>query len=384
MRILIYNWKDLKHPDVGGAEIITWELARRLVKDGNRVTWFCRSFKGAKPAETIDGVKVVRQGGLLSTYIYGWRYYRALERKPDVVIDMLNTILWQTPLYARESVRLCYVNQLAKEVFTFELPKFLSPVAKLLERLQFLTYKRTKSVVYSPSTKADLTTMGIPLTNIYQFALGVDHARYRPGRKAPYPLFVAVNRLAKMKRTDLTIRAMQTVVKRYPRARFVIMGYGPELEPLQQLITTLGLQKNVQILTKDVLFFKREPKDRKVALMQQAWALVLPSVKEGWGMVVTEAAGCGTPAIVTDVTGLRDSVRKDRTGLIVSTNPTPNELGKAMLKLIKQPALRTKLGKTARQWARQFHWAQTYRQFHTALERAMRGEEPNDLPVFKW
>jgi glycosyltransferase involved in cell wall biosynthesis len=382
MNILIYNWKDLAHPDVGGAEIITWELARRLASDGHRVTWFCRSFRGAKAREKVDGIQVVRKGNLLSTYFWGWHYYRRLRTKPDVVVDMLNTVLWQTPLFARSSKKVCYVNQLAKEVFSYEAPRVLAPLVRLAERLQFLSYKKIPFLVYSPSTKSDLVGFGIPEQNIHQFPLGVDHGRYQPARKARYPLFVAVNRLAKMKRTDLTIRAMQSIVYKMPQARLVIMGHGPQENALRELIHSLKLQDNVQILTKDVLFFKKAPKDLKVALMQQAWALVLPSVKEGWGMVVTEAAACGTPSIVSNVTGLKDSVKKNVTGLILSPNPTAAELARAMKKIAVDATLRRQLARGATLWARQLNWEKTYRVFKRALERALTGKPAEELALF--
>ena len=383
MNILIFNWKDLKHPDVGGAEIITWELARRLAGDGHHVTWFCRSFSGAKAREIVDGIQVVRKGNLFSTYFWGWHYYRRLHTKPDVVIDMLNTVLWQTPLFARSSKRVCYVNQLAKEVFSYEAPRVLAPLARLAERLQFLPYKKIPFIVYSPSTKSDLVGFGIPERNIHQFPLGVDHKRYRPARKARYPLFVAVNRLAKMKRTDLTIRAMQAVVHKMPQARLVIMGHGPQENALRELIHSLKLQNNVQILTKDVLFFKKAPKDLKVALMQQAWALVLPSVKEGWGMVVTEAGACGTPSIVSNVTGLKDSVKKNRTGLILSPHPTAAELARSMKKIALNAQLRRRLSRGAIEWTDQLDWERTYRGFALALKAALAEKPAVELAIFK-
>lgn len=121
MDILIYNWKDIKNPRAGGAEIITFEYARRLVGQGHRVTWFCRSFHGAKKHEVIDGVHIVRKGNNLSTYWNGYGYYKHLEKKPEIVIDMLNTIAWQTPLYAHKQSKVIQcINQLAKEVWDYD------------------------------------------------------------------------------------------------------------------------------------------------------------------------------------------------------------------------------------------------------------------------
>ena len=95
-------------------------------------------------------------------------------------------------------------------------------------------------------------------------------------------------------------------------------------------------------------------------------------------MVVTEAAACGTPSIVTDVTGLRDSVRAGETGLVVSPNPSAHELASAMIRLIEDEALRERLSRGALEWAARFDWDTSFRRFHEHLlgshDRARRGD----------
>lgn len=367
MNILIYNWKDLKHPDRGGAEIITHHIAKRLVKRGHAVTWFCRSFEGAPEHDSYDGIRIVRRGGLLSTYWQGYKYYRSLKQKPDLVIDMLNTIAWQTSLYAHASKRLFYVNQLAKEVLSYELPWPLSALARTLEPLQFLSYRKTPAVCYANSTKQDLVNLGIPGRNIATFQLGLDKGRYRPGKKAAHPLFVTVGRLVKMKRNDLAVQAMAYVAKKIPSAKFVVIGDGPEKNALKKLVKKLKLEDVVTIQDKNVWFFGKSAKDQKVKLLQQAWALVVPSVKEGWGMVVTEAAACGTPSIGTSVTGLKDSIHHRKTGLLVSSNPTPQELAQTMITIARDTKLRQKLSKNALQFGKTLDWDKSFDQFRIVV-----------------
>jgi len=356
MKILILNWKDPKNPDVGGAEIILYELAKRWIKKGHQTTWFCRSFKNTLPEEIIDGIKIVRKGNRLTTYLEAFFYYKALKEKPDLVIDVLNTIFWQTPLYVKKGKRLAYVNQLAQEVFFYELPPFISHLAYLLESFEFKTYKDTPFLCYSKSTKEDLIKVEIPARNINLFPLGLDHGRYFPGEKAKEPLFLCVSRLVRMKRTDLAIQAMKMVVKKYSQARLAIVGYGYQKEELGKLRQKLNLGENVFFADEDILFFKKTKKDKKIELMQKAWALLFPSVKEGWGMTVTECAACGTPAIVTNVTGLRDSVIRNKTGLVLSRNPTPRELALAIIRIIEDKDLREKLSENAIEWSKNFTW----------------------------
>ena len=371
MNILILNWKDLKHPQVGGAEIIVYEIAKRLVKDGHNVTWFARSFKGGKQEEEYNGIKIVRKGNLITTYFHAPFYYFGLEYKPDVVIDMSNTIHWQTPLWANRSKKIAYLNQLAQEVFDYEYPFLFAKIGKLAEKMQYLTYKNTPFLCYSKSTKLDLVTMGVPKKNIDLFTMGLDHNRYHPGAKSKEPIFLAVSRLVKMKRTDLTIRAFKLVVQKYRKAKLLIIGYGYEREKLEKLRNDLELQNNVIFMDEDILFFEKNIKDKKIDAMQRSWALIFPSVKEGWGMTVTECAACGTPSIVTDVTGLRDSVNKDETGLVVSKDPSKEELANAISKIIIDEALRKKLSKNAVKWSKRFTWDNCYNEFLQGIERVM-------------
>jgi len=368
MKILILNWKDIKNPDVGGAEIILYELAKRMVKDGHDVTWFTRKFHNCSEFESIGGIKIIRKGGKLSVYFEAFKYYHGLSQKPDKVIESVNTLLWQTPFYVPGDKRIVFVNQLAKEVFFYELPNPFGFLAYILEKWEYQSYRSSKFICYSQSVAKDLKTFSIPAHNISHFMLGVDHSRYQKGEKSLRPLFIFVARLARMKRADLCVKAMKYVVENHPDAQLLIVGYGPEEYNLKMLIEDLNLSQNVSIVGKNNLFFQKNVKDIKVKLMQKAWALLLPSVKEGWGMVVTEAAACGTPSIVTNVSGLQDAVIPVKTGIIVSANPKVEELAVAMKKIIEDAQLRRHLSEGAFQFAQKFNWDQSYKKYMDLLE----------------
>lgn len=368
MEILVLNWKDVKNPQVGGAEIIAFEFAKRLVKEGHKVTFFSRSFSNCLKEEILDGVKIVRRGNRLSVYLQAFLYYRSLKCKPDRVIDMVNTICWQTPLYVPEKNRIAYVNQLAKEVLFYELPWYLAYPAYFLEALEYQSYKNTKFICYSESTKKDLLDFGINKDIVNVFSLGLDHDRYLPGlKKDKNPLFIFVARLVRMKRADICIMAMKKIVKQYPKARLAIIGNGPDEERLSRIVKELNLSKNVIFVNKNNFFLKKDRMDIKVKLMQEAWCLLLPSVKEGWGMVVTEAAACGTPSIVSNVTGLRDSVLKNKTGLILSEKPSDKELSTAMIEIINNNILRDKMSKESVSWSKNFNWDKSYSEFKSFI-----------------
>lgn len=368
MNILILNWKDIKNPEVGGAEVIAFEFARRLSNDGHTVTFFCRSFTNGVEEETINGVKIIRQGNRYSVYIRAFFYYQNLTKKPDLVIDMVNTLCWMTPLYVPNNKRLLYVNQLAKEVLFYELPSVFSHIAYFAERYEYIFYRKTKTICYSESTKNDLISFGINAKQIFTFTLGLDHTRYRPSpKKSAIPLFIFVARLVKMKRADLCILAMREVVKEYKKAKLIILGNGPEEDNLEKFVSRHRMGKHIEIIGKNNFFTRKTPKDQKVKYMQKAWALLLPSVKEGWGMVVTEAAACATPSIVSNVTGLRDSVKNNSSGIILSKNPSVGELAEAIKALIKNTVERKRLSQGAHRWSKNFNWDKSYKQFRDVV-----------------
>ena len=80
-----------------------------------------------------------------------------------------------------------------------------------------------------------------------------------------------------------------------------------------------------------------------------------PSAKEGWGLTVTEANACGTPVVAADVQGLRDSVKDGETGLLYPHSDV-DAMASAIIKLLKDSELRTKLGENGLVWSKEFTW----------------------------
>lgn len=373
MEILILNWKDISHPQKGGAEVIAHELAKRLVKEGNKVTFLCQSFTGCEKEEIIDGIKIIRKGNRLSVFFHAYFFYKSLKRKPDKVIEMINSICWQTPLYIPRKLRIAYLNQLAREVWFYEFNFFTAILGYIFEKIEYMTYRTTHFICYSQSTKNDLASMKIPEKNVSLFSIGIDHNKYKPGgKKSDFPLFIFVARLVSMKRADLCLKAMKKLLSSYPRAKLAIIGNGEQEESLIQLTNDLGIEKSVEFVSKNNFFLEKSAKDVKVQQMQKAWCLLLPSVKEGWGMVVTEAAACATPAIVTDVTGLRESVINGKTGIIISKKAGVDELSDAMTRLCSDNRLRQNLSKNATKFAKDFTWEKSYKRFKSVLTKDLK------------
>ena len=127
----------------------------------------------------------------------------------------------------------------------------------------------------------------------------------------------------------------------------------------------------MRFLDDDILYLYDSERDQKVKMMQRAWSLVFASVKEGNPLTIVECASCGTPAIVADVSGLREAVVHEKTGLIVPPDPTPEEVAAAMVRMIEDRDLRTTLWRNALEAAATLSWEESTKQFTRILEEQL-------------
>ncbi len=357
--IVILNWRDIKNPSGGGAEKVTHEIARRWVDWGHRVTLFCAAYPGALSEETIDGVCVIRRGSQRTVHWEAYRYYKAHFRGHcDLIIDEINTVPFFAPLYAREPV-VMFSHQLAREIWRYEAPFPLSGIGYLAEPLYLQAYRRTAIMTVSNSTKRDLQRLHLPGPyHIIPEAVDTIAPDVLPplDMKEAYLTLAFVGRVVPSKRVDHIIRALGLLHQSgCTNARLWIVGSWDEryYQQLRDLIARLEL-------TNAVVFHGRVDEATKESLLARAHALVMTSVREGWGLVVTEANKLGTPAVVYDVPGLRDSTRDQETGLICRRN-TPPALAKAILTLHDEPDLYARLRHGAWITAKQLHWDETAR-----------------------
>lgn len=364
MKLLILNWRDIKHPAAGGAEVVTYEIAKRWVQWGHEVIWFAAGFPGCQAEEKLEGIQLIRRGKQFSVHYEAFRYYQQHWRGYfDVVIDEINTIPFFTPLYVREK-KVAYFNQLAREVWFYESPFPLNLLGYLLEPLYLRFYRRTPIITISESTQEDLTRLGAD--KVYVVHPGVDVTPLpevpQPGEQAQKPTVLYVGRVVPSKRVADIIAAIHLVSKQVPEVQLWIAGSSSPayLTRLKRQIRRCQLDKQVHFLGK-ISFEERQ------TVMKQAHLLAMASVREGWGLVVIEANAMGTPAVVYKVPGLVDSVQAGKTGLVCQQN-TPQNLADLITHGLLDHSLREKLAKGALEWSRQFTWKANAESFLNVLE----------------
>jgi glycosyltransferase involved in cell wall biosynthesis len=352
VNVLFLNWRDPEHPRAGGAEYLTHGIARRLVERGHTVTWFAGAFAGGASDVVRDGVRIVRAGSAATVRVHAWRRYRGLGDF-DVVVDEINTLPFFAPLYARKPV-VAFICQLAREVWFFEAPLPIAVAGYLTEPAYLLAYRRRPVLTISESSADSVRGIGLRGTvDVMPMAI----EQYKPA--IPLPLsaredaIVMVGRITPSKRIDHAMRALSEGSHEALRnTRLIVIGSGEERvkADLQRLASRLGVAERVQWAG----FVDEETKRR---LLRSARAIVMTSAREGWGLVVSEANLAGTPAVVYDIPGTRDSVLEGRTGL--RSKPTPAALAVSLASLFADPARYAEFALAAQAFARTLTWNAT-------------------------
>ena len=361
MRILVLNWQDHTNPQAGGAELHLREVFTRIVARGHSVDLLCSSWRDAPQRANLDGIEVHRVGGR-NTYPFVARNYfdRHLRRNNyDVVVEDLNKVPLYTPLW-RVPRLIALVHHLFGTTVFREASFPVALAVWLSEQPLGAIYRRTPFEAVSASTADDLVARGIPRESIRVIYNGVDSARLTPdtSERAATPLFVYLGRLKKYKRVDVVIKAFAAL--NVQNATLEIAGTGDHRARLEGLVKSLDLTGRVK-------FLGFIPEDEKVHLLRRAWASLLASPKEGWGISNLEAAACGTPVIAANSPGIRESVIDGETGFLVPQND-PHGMAAAMRGLVQSPELVNLLGAAGRRFAETFTWERSANETVAHLE----------------
>ncbi len=295
MRILVFNWRDITHPAHGGAEVYTHEVLRRLVTDGHVVTLFSARSAGQSQSESIDGINHVRAGSRFGVYRAARNWYAQVGsgQEHDVVIDQINTRPFNCQAWVQDTPVVGFAHQIAKEVWFAEFPLPAALLGRyVLEPRWLRQLRHLPTLTVSNSSRQSLLDAG--LQRVVVVPEGVDVPKAQPMTKAQSPTAIFVGRLAANKRPDHAVEAVLLARRVIPNLQIWVVGDGPLASRLS------GLD--------GVTLFGRVSHQEKQSLMAKAHVLVATSVREGWGLVVDEAAAVGTPAIGYDVAGLRDSI----------------------------------------------------------------------------
>jgi glycosyltransferase involved in cell wall biosynthesis/O-antigen/teichoic acid export membrane protein len=347
-RILIFNWRDVKHIYSGGAEVYIQQVASNLVKRNFEVTIFTSNDQKSKRYETVDGVRIIRRGGFVTVYIWAFLYYiLKFRNKFDAILDSENGIPFFTPFYIKKPIVLL-VHHVHQDVFLKLLVPPFSWIANFLETfLMPKAYKNSQVIAVSRSTAEELKkNLNIHVNNVIEN--GVDTKTFSKTKKVKYPLISYVGRLKKYKSIGILINSFQKLVQDFPTAKLVIAGEGDYRKNLEEQVLSMKIKSSVKFLGKIT-------EEEKIDLLGKSWVMVQPSYQEGFGITCLEANAAYTPVLASRVAGLKDAVKEGDSGYLFEYGDSV-ELYRRLKDLTENSRKRARLSKKARTWSERFSW----------------------------
>jgi glycosyltransferase involved in cell wall biosynthesis len=300
--------------------------------------------------------------------VYAWAlWYHLIGRfgPHDVVIDVQNGVPFFAPLYCRKPV-LCLVHHIHREQWSMNFSPRQARLGWWIEsRLSSRVYRDVRHIAVSESTRRELMELGTPAQNISVVHNGSDPMwQGASARKAPGPTVAFLGRLVPHKRVELLIDAAARLLPDIPDLRVLVIGQGPWEPRLRRHAVDQGVEATLTFTG-----WVDEP--TKHRLLGEAWVLALPSVKEGWGLAVMEAAVHGTPAVAFRVGGLGESIDGGRTGLLVEDQPGFVD---ALRDLLMDADRRKGMGMEAVRQAALYSWEATASRFEVVIADALEAE----------
>ncbi|MFM7871682.1 MAG: glycosyltransferase family 4 protein [Ilumatobacteraceae bacterium] len=344
--IHVLGWRDLEDPDSGGSEIHADHFMRRWAAAGLEITHRTSLARDRPSLSERNGYRVIRRGGRMSVFPRAVVAEVAHRMGPrDALVELWNGVPWMSPLWHR-GPRLAVLHHVHGPMWRQMLPWPASSLGRVLEaRLAPPFYRSTDVVTGCRGVRAELADLGFLSNRVHVVRHGVDEFFSPGGARSLNPSIVCVGRLAPVKRHDLTISAAIEARRRIPALRLVIVGEGPLRGELERQIAEAGATEWISLrgrLSDEAL------RDEYRA----AWLVMSSSLAEGWGMSLTEAAACGTPAVATDISGHRCSVDDGTTGLLVGEE----HLGSAAASLLEDATRRETMREQCLRRAGELTW----------------------------
>jgi glycosyltransferase involved in cell wall biosynthesis len=316
----------------------------------------------------VDGVRIVRRGSKYSVYKEARAFYNDNKNDFDLVVDEINTKPFDTPSFVHDKPIVALIHQLAREFWFYETPLPLAVLGYcFLEKFWLRKYHDVPTITVSNSTKQDLQHWGFSNIHVVPEGLSFSALQNLPEVELK-PTVLFVGRLKKAKQPDHALKAFRIIKDHVPDARLWIVGSGYMEERLRVMANEMFPEGSSY-----VTIFGKQSQERKLELMSRAHVLLVPGVREGWGLVVSEANAMGTPAVAYNAPGLRDSVINNVTGQLVERNNYA-EMAKSAVAMLSDHILRKTYAKNAMQNAKHLDWKITADNFLSIFLEVSKGE----------
>ncbi|HET6311084.1 MAG TPA: glycosyltransferase family 4 protein [Candidatus Nitrosotalea sp.] len=364
--VLFLATRDWYNPGTTGGDNTLWENARYLASVGYDVTFVAAGFPGAAKRETLDGIHVVRLGGIHSLWLTTFiRYMRSWRGRFDVVVAEGfggSRIPRLSPLYVREPI-ITEWHQIHRELFAVQYPRLMNGPLNLLERMTAWVHRDTLVRAGTDEWRRSFRQIGFKPENVFVVPVSIrdDWLLLQPRARLDQPTIVWLGKLRRYKCPHHAVIAMEEVLRHVPSARLVIAGRRDDLkyeEELRKLAQRLGVGNSV-----DFRFDLSEVEKRE--LMSSARVLVVTSAVEGFGIVVLEANACGVPVVASS--GVPEgAVEDDINGLRYPFGDIPT-LAASIVRLLQDESLYARLSQNSLDRVKRFSWSRVGAQFEKVV-----------------
>jgi glycosyltransferase involved in cell wall biosynthesis len=337
LRILYVTARYL--PYVGGTEIHTDEVARRVAAAGHEVTVLTTDpDRRLPPCEEVAGVRIHR--------VPAWPAQRDYYFAPDIYRIILqgswdlihcqgfHTLAAPVAMLAAWRAKIPYI-------VTFHSGGHSSRMRNLIRPVQLSVLRpllaRSAGLVGVSRWEADFFRKQLNLPEAL-FSV-IPNGSYLP-KVTRFPKtpgdgtrIVSVGRLERYKGHHLVISALPRVAREVPDVRFRIVGSGPYRDSLMKLASRLGVAGRVEIQA-----IPGEDREGMASVLMSAALVILLSSYESQGISVMEALSLGRPVLVADQTALGELA--DR-GLAQATSlrSSPDQIASAILDQLHDPLI---------------------------------------------
>ncbi|HWR25173.1 MAG TPA: glycosyltransferase family 4 protein [Methanosarcina sp.] len=356
----------------GGAEMRIHELGKRLSARGHKVHLFgIKWWEGentiAYEGMTLHGVCKARElyvdgrRSISEALVFSAKLFPYLLQEKFDLIDVsvfpyfscftakFASILRKTPLVLtwHEVWDDYWYEYLGKTGF------FGNLVEKAVSKLS------GKNIAVSAWTKKRLEALGVPEEKIIVIPNGIDlnrisgiepeGSRTSTGLEGKIYDVIFAGRLIKEKNVDILIRAIALCRADFPGIKCCIVGGGPEKKVLLELARKIGVYENIE-------FVGFQEYDSLIRKLKASKVLVLPSSREGFGIVVIEAFACGVPVVTVrkKYNAAQGLVENGIDGLVVELEA--REIAKGIEKLIGENSDYRDMSEAALRKAKKYNW----------------------------
>ncbi len=350
-------------PDLGGMQMLMGGLSYSLLNYGP-VKIFAENFKNCELYDQkfkyeitrVSGLKLFRKyrkANLVNNYLKENNSVKAL------IADHWKSLEHINKKYLLNKKTFCLIH--SKEINHTINSNLNRRVLKSLSKADFIISNSnfTKNLAINLGVDEKIIHVINPGIDIYKKPDDESLNKAEDFFKDSFPRLITIARFDKRKGHDKTIMAVRNLKEKFPKIKYICLGYGDEEKNLKKLVNELNLKNTVIFINDASLSYKS-------ALLSKSNLFIMPSIiykksVEGFGIVFIEAAQHGIPSIGGKDGGASDAILHNKTGLICNGNDL-SSIYQSMEHILENERY-LKFGRNAKEFSKQFEWSKIVKQY---------------------